>query len=86
MASITLEYDGRNVVSVFGLRPETEYEMVFIREGEVPEKLFFRTEQESFSLDVRRFGAAGDWETEDTAALQAAILCCPKQGRVRIPA
>ena len=81
----TVAAENRSVVSVFGLQPETEYEAVLTRENEKPEKLVFRTEKESYSLDVRRFGAAGDGETEDTAALQAAILCCPKQGRVRIP-
>ena len=80
------ETDNRSVVSLFGLMPDTEYEAVLSREGETPEKLRFRTEKESYSLDVRRFGAKGDGETEDTAALQAAILCCPEDGRVRIPA
>ncbi|MBQ6722080.1 MAG: glycoside hydrolase family 28 protein, partial [Clostridia bacterium] len=77
---------GQSVVSVFGLWPDTEYQAELVREDGKTETLTFRTEAESYSLDVRRFGAKGDGETEDTAALQAAILSCPRDGRVRIPA
>ena len=82
----TVETKEQSVVSVFGLWPDTEYQAELTREGEKPETLTFRTAEESYSLDVRRFGAKGDGETEDTAALQAAILSCPRNGRVRIPA
>ncbi len=73
--------ESRSVRSLYGLQPDTEYSL---SDGE--ETLVFRTEKESFSLDVRRFGARGDGNADDTAALQAAILCCPRDGRVVVPA
>ena len=45
----------------------------------------FRTDSESFTLNVRAFGAKGDGETDDTLAIQTAINACPSDGRVLIP-
>lgn len=77
--------ESRSVRSLFGLWPDTAYALRMEREGEAPRELSFRTPSETVSLNVRRFGAKGDGTTEDTAALQAAILCCPPGGRVLIP-
>ena len=74
----------RSVVSLYDLRPDTEYTVT--AKGDAETRISFRTLRESVSLDVRRFGAAGDGEHDDTPALQAAILCCPPEGRVMIPA
>ncbi len=76
----------RSVVSLFDLLPETDYRLEARWEGREAETLLFRTEAESQTLDVRRFGAAGDGETEDTCSLQAAIMSCPAGGRVLVPA
>ncbi len=70
------------VFSLYRLVPKTEY--VLSLDGE--EVLTFSTQEESYTLDVRRFGAVGDGEHDDTAAIQAAIACCPANGRVLIPA
>ncbi|MBQ3407533.1 MAG: glycoside hydrolase family 28 protein [Lachnospiraceae bacterium] len=47
--------------------------------------LVFRTFSESFTLNVRAFGAKGDGETDDTLAIQTAINSCPPDGRVLVP-
>ena len=73
-----------NVVSVFNLNPDTEYEFV-VKSAELSEKVIIKTLYESVCLNVRRFGAKGDGKTNDTNALQAAILACPDNGRVYIP-
>ena len=73
-----------NVVSVFNLNPDTEYEFI-VKSNDVSEKLTIKTLYESVCLNVRRFGAKGDGKTNDTNALQAAILACPDNGRVYIP-
>ena len=74
------------VHSIYGLWPDTEYEVQFLDADEVVGAITFRTEKESYTLDVRRFGAVGDGMHDDTAAIQAAINCCPEKGRVLIPA
>ena len=83
---IDLGEESRSVVSLFDLYPETEYSLVKRQDGEEEELLSFRTEQESVTLDVRRFGAQGNGKTDDTPCLQAAIMCCPEGGRVLLPA
>ena len=75
----------RSVTSLFDLEPDTEYSLESARENGDRETLTFRTKRETCTLDVRSFGAKGDGETEDTAMLQAAIICCPEGGRVWIP-
>lgn len=77
----------RTVTSLYGLKPETDYTLeAAAPQGETVAKLTFRTKKESVTLNVHAFGAAGDGEHDDTAALQAAILSCPKDGRVLVPA
>ncbi len=72
--------------SLYGLWPDTEYVVkVFDGPAELG-SIAFRTEKESFTLNVRRFGAVGDGVHDDTAAIQAAINACPENGRVLIPA
>ena len=74
------------VHSIYGLWPDSEYTLQVIDGEEEIGCISFRTEQESYTLDVRRFGAVGDGVHDDTAAIQAAINCCPEKGRVLIPA
>ena len=74
------------VHSIYGLWPDTEYTVqIFDGDCEVG-RTAFHTEEESFTLNVRRFGAVGDGVHDDTPAIQAAINCCPPKGRVLIPA
>ncbi len=74
------------VFSLYDLKPQTDYTLRVLAGRQLMGKAFFRTETESFTLDVRRFGAVGDGKHEDGAAIQAAICCCPSYGRVLIPA
>ncbi|MCF7933050.1 MAG: glycoside hydrolase family 28 protein [Acholeplasmataceae bacterium] len=69
-----------NVFSLFGLKPGTTYE---ISVGE--HKRTVQTDWVKATLDVRQFNTFGDGIHDDTAALQAAILACPKQGLIKIP-
>lgn len=75
----------KNVFSLYGLIPGTVYDLTVRAGGESVTRNFV-TKEESFRLDVCRFGAAGDGKRLDTAALQAAISCCPRNGTVQIPA
>jgi len=74
-----------NVISVYHLLPDTNYELTLTCGG-VETTTKFQTLLESFLLDVIKFGAIPDGKTNCTAAIQAAILCCPVGGTVRLPA
>ena len=73
-----------NVFSLYGLTPDTEYE-VRVEEKDASETVTFRTQKETILLNVRSFGAKGDGIKDDTAAIHAAIACCPKGGTVFVP-
>ncbi len=76
----------KNVITLDGLLPQSDY-CVTVTDAEGKEAVHeFRTKPESVLLDIRRFGAVGDGVKDDTAAIQAAVMACPPQGTVRIPA
>ena len=76
----------KTIVSLYGLQPDTEYNVEIMDGAEKAGSLAFRTDYEFVTLDVRRFGAKGDGEQDDTHHIQAAILACPEHSRVLIPA
>ncbi|KAA8821381.1 glycoside hydrolase family 28 protein [Bifidobacterium vespertilionis] len=75
-----------------GLEPDTEqivrYEPV-ASGGMVaaePVEIAFTTKHESFTLNVRDFGAIGDGVHDDTQSIMAAIMAAPRDARVLVPA
>lgn len=79
--------DGEKVVTtIFNLEPDTEYEIEVKMEGETIAPLKVKTDYQYVTLNVREFGAYGDGEHDDTCAIQAAIMACPKDSRVYVPA
>lgn len=75
----------RVVTYVDNLEPATAYRVRLERDG-VTASTVIVTAEESFTLNVRDFGAAGDGVRDDTVSIQAAIMSCPERGRVLIPA
>ncbi len=74
----------RVITGIYGLTPDTEY--VLSVEGKAMKtSIKIRTTAESYSLNVRDFGAKGDGVSDDTCCIQAAIMACPKDGRVYVP-
>ena len=84
------------ITSLYGLEPDTEYTIDSMPsrlddKAEAPARASalshcsFRTLYESFTMNVRDFGAAGDGIHNDTQAIQAAVMSCPRDGRVLIP-
>lgn len=74
------------ITSLYGLKPERKYQVeVFHNENKIGE-VSLETDYEYVTLDVTKFGAKGDGEHNDTHFIQAAIMACPVNGRVYIPA
>lgn len=73
------------VESIYDLKPSTTYTLYVKNEKVTSAPVEFRTDDEFVTLNVRDFGAAGDGKKDDTIFIQAAILSCPKGGRVFIP-
>lgn len=73
------------VETIEGLAPDSRYQVTVRTDTGMEAKAEFRTARESVTLNVKRFHAAGDGVHDDTAAIQAAIMACPPEGRVYIP-
>lgn len=78
------EKSDKVITTIYGLKPETDYEIKVVKEG-VSATLLIRTDYEFVTLNVKDFGAKGDGVHDDTIFIQAAILSCPKDSRVLIP-
>ena len=74
----------RAVFTVCGLKPDTEYHVSLKRDG-AEASVNFHTGYEFVTINVKDIGAKGDGIQDDTSFIQAAILACPKDGRVLIP-
>lgn len=92
-ARYTISLDGtaagetdRTHFTLENLSPDTAYTAEVRLQGAVLGAVLFRAEKTRRRLDVRAFGAVGDGETMDTAALQAAIDRCGPEEEVYLPA
>lgn len=77
---------GKTIVSLYDLKPDSDYNVEVFEGTDKKGGVKFHTAREFVTLDVRRFGAKGDGVQDDTHAIQAAILACPRDSRVLIPA
>lgn len=75
----------RTVQTISGLKPDTEYMVWVENEDGISERKMIRTDYEYVMLDVKKFGAKGDGEHDDTTFIQAAIMACPPKGRIYLP-
>ena len=71
----------RNVFTLADLEPDQD---VTVKIDDVSHT--FHTRKETVKLNVKDFGAKADGKTDDTNAIQAAIMNCPKDGSVYVPA
>lgn len=69
-----------NVFSLFGLKPDTRYEV-----NACGEQVSLQTQAETCVIDVLKNGAKGDGKIDDTTAIQTCIDACPLGGRVYVP-
>lgn len=73
------------VQTIDGFKPDTTYHLYIEQNGEKSNSISFHTDKESYTLNVKDFGAKGDGMRDDTGSIQAAIYACPKDGRVLVP-
>lgn len=69
-----------NVFTIYDLEPDSSYKI-----EAAGKKLVVKTNKESACLNVLDFHAKADGLADDTAPIQAAIACCPKNGCVYLP-
>ena len=81
---LAMETD-RVVFGLYDLKPSTHYKVNAVWNEKILATIELDTDYESVTLDVKDFHAKGDGISDDTGFIQAAILSCPKSGRVLIP-
>lgn len=79
-----LDKQNKNILSIFNLKPDTEYKVEIKQNNDSLVKTF-KTDYEYVCLNVKDFGAKGDGKSLDTSFIQAAILACPDNSRVYFP-
>ena len=73
------------VTSLYDLTPDTKVCVEAVAAGKYA-KCEFVTDHEYVTINVKDIGAKGDGKQDDTTFIQTAIMICPKDGRVLIPA
>ena len=74
------------ITSIYDLKPDTDYEIMVKYDGQEVNTIHVHTNYEFVTLNVREFGAYGDGKHDDTNAIQCAIMSCPSDSRVLVPA
>lgn len=75
----------KQVTSLYGFKPDTDYEVTAVYDGKEYGPVCFHTDYEFVTLNVKDFGAYGDGEHDDTNAIQCAIMASKKNTRVLVP-
>lgn len=76
----------KSITVLTDLKPGTAYVIKAESEnGDFLKSLEFETDYESVTLNVKELGAFGDGIHDDSMFIEAAIMACPKDGRVLIP-
>ncbi len=78
-------HSNRTIETIYDLQPESEYILTAKSSSGMSEPIQILTPAEDITLNVMDFGAKGDGIQDDTIFIQAAILSCPREGRVYIP-
>lgn len=76
----------KRVRFIANLKPLTSYQVTVTFADGRSFALGFETLAEKYTFNVKDFGARGDGEQDDTSAIQAAIMACPVESRVLVPA
>jgi polygalacturonase len=79
-------YSNNVITSLYNLKPNTEYVIEAVYNGDKIPALTVTTDWEFVTLNVKDFGAYGDGEHDDTNAIQATIMSCPRNSRILVPA
>jgi len=74
------------ITSIYDLSPDTNYEIMVKYDNRALPVIHVHTDYEYVTLNVREFGAYGDGVHDDTNAIQCAIMSCPLNSRVFVPA
>jgi len=84
---VTLKNINTNVFHVENLIPASKYKIQLknIDDNTILTEIIFETEWEYVRLNIKKFGATGDGEKDDTLAIQAAIMACPENSTVYFP-
>lgn len=83
---LIIKDETKNVFSLYGLLPNTKYTVKTISKSNKVGILNVETDFELLTLNVMDFNAKGDGVSNDSLAIQTAILSAPKHARVLIPA
>ncbi len=72
--------DNKNVITIYDLSPKTKYQLAIL-----DRLVEFETKNENILINVKDFNAIGNGIIDDTAKIQAAIMCAPKDSTIYFP-